>query len=34
MSAQPQRHPFSVDEYAKMATAGILAEDDRVWTIL
>ncbi len=30
MSAQPQRHPFSVDEYARMAEAGILSEDDRV----
>ncbi len=30
MSAQPQRHPFSVDEYARMAEAGILAEGDRV----
>ena len=30
MIAQPQRHLFSVNEYAKMTTAGILAEDDRV----
>ncbi len=30
MSAQPQRHPFSVADYVRMTEAGILAEDDRV----
>ncbi len=30
MSAQPQRHSFTVDDYHRMAEAGILTEGDRV----
>ncbi len=30
MAVQPVRHKFTVEEYHKMAQAGILSEDDRV----
>ncbi len=30
MTASPRRRPFTVDDYHRMAEAGILGEDDRV----